>query len=94
MGVAHLSDFGHNPIDVKTVLRMPDGHELRNTALRFLRRLFLEWSAEPAGGVERVAFVVASVHAQLNRVFVLVLGLANPLKVMHPTRPSDGRHSD
>ena len=93
--MAYPTGFGHNPTDVKTVLRMPDCHELRNTALRFLRRLFLEGSAEPAGGVERVAFVVASVHAQLDRVFVLAPGLANFLEVMHTVRPpSDSRHSD
>ena len=43
-----------------------------------MRRPFLEGTAGPAGGSEHVELALASVHAQLDRVLVLVAGLAYP----------------
>ena len=41
----------------------------------------MESSAEPAGGIDPAELVLRSGHARLDRLLVLVLGLARPDKV-------------
>lgn len=79
--MAQPPGYGHNPAYVEKVLRMPGGRERREKLLCDVRRPLLESRSEPAGGVERVELVLPSVHARIDSLLILVLGLAYPDKV-------------